>query len=588
MQRVVEREPPHLTAACTGRRRRTAKPSSFAAPAAPFSTWPSTCDQTPRPISTCCRGAQLRATGGRSSSRRAGPWLSDPCRRHRGVLPDGCVLRPGGSLGARWDDPAFAIDWPAAPAVISERDRTYPDFVAEGHGEGAPMDMSELSRTAPLDELGRSMFEFMAEVFPICRSITGAGLRETLGPHRRDHPAATHRSAFGHPGLRLDGSSRMEHRRCVGGRRDGERVIDFRTFESSCHELQRSGRADTDPRRAASAPAFAARTSDLGSLPNVLLRRGLGLLPERGRSAGHVCPGDYEAVIDATLEDGSLTYGECVLPGLVKRRDPHLEPRLPSVPCQRQPVGRGRRRLPGQVLAQGRSAPHLPLPLCARHDRRDHLAGPQRGPLGQDPRRARAGLCGRPRTAGLQAEPAWLTPRSMRPRLMSCTARHQSDEVIDFSPYGNDERQFCSPGFDLPVGAITRSGHDRSERHHTLGRRPGVHRSRSPGRLLGRVPGHPAHPRGQRHRGQPQPKGRAAARSPGPVPAVRRPRQPGHARVRVALGDELRRRRPLAARCRRAGGLPFDDVSEAALALEKADLVRREAPDRDDWRGNRR
>src|SRR5262249_48967109 len=36
-----------------------------------------------------------------------------------------------------------------------------------------------------------------------------------------------------------------------------------------------------------------------------------------------------------------------------------------------------------------------------------------------------------------------------------------------FSPYGNDERQFCSPGFNLPVGAITRSGHDRSERHHT-------------------------------------------------------------------------------------------------------------------------
>jgi aminopeptidase-like protein len=40
-------------------------------------------------------------------------------------------------------------------------------------------------------------------------------------------------------------------------------------------------------------------------------------------------------------------------------------------------------------------------------------------------------------------------------------------EVVDFSPYGNDERQFCSPGFDLPVGAVSRSGHDRSERHHT-------------------------------------------------------------------------------------------------------------------------
>jgi dTDP-4-dehydrorhamnose 3,5-epimerase len=30
--------------------------------------------------------------------------------------------------GVRWNDPAFGIDWPLPPAVMSERDRTYPDF----------------------------------------------------------------------------------------------------------------------------------------------------------------------------------------------------------------------------------------------------------------------------------------------------------------------------------------------------------------------------------------------------------------------------------------------------------------------------
>jgi dTDP-4-dehydrorhamnose 3,5-epimerase len=30
--------------------------------------------------------------------------------------------------GVRWDDPAFQIAWPASVEVISERDRTYPDF----------------------------------------------------------------------------------------------------------------------------------------------------------------------------------------------------------------------------------------------------------------------------------------------------------------------------------------------------------------------------------------------------------------------------------------------------------------------------
>ena len=37
---------------------------------------------------------------------------------------------PDAARGARFDDPAFGIDWPVAPAVISGRDRTYPDFEA--------------------------------------------------------------------------------------------------------------------------------------------------------------------------------------------------------------------------------------------------------------------------------------------------------------------------------------------------------------------------------------------------------------------------------------------------------------------------
>lgn len=35
---------------------------------------------------------------------------------------------PEAARGARWDDPAFGIEWPGAVEVISERDRTYPDL----------------------------------------------------------------------------------------------------------------------------------------------------------------------------------------------------------------------------------------------------------------------------------------------------------------------------------------------------------------------------------------------------------------------------------------------------------------------------
>jgi aminopeptidase-like protein len=40
-------------------------------------------------------------------------------------------------------------------------------------------------------------------------------------------------------------------------------------------------------------------------------------------------------------------------------------------------------------------------------------------------------------------------------------------EICDFSPYGYDERQFCSPGFDLPVGCFMRTPHGQFPEYHT-------------------------------------------------------------------------------------------------------------------------
>jgi aminopeptidase-like protein len=40
-------------------------------------------------------------------------------------------------------------------------------------------------------------------------------------------------------------------------------------------------------------------------------------------------------------------------------------------------------------------------------------------------------------------------------------------EIMPFNPYGYDERQFCSPGFDLPVGCLMRSVHGSFPEYHT-------------------------------------------------------------------------------------------------------------------------
>ncbi|MGH8516819.1 MAG: DUF4910 domain-containing protein, partial [Panacagrimonas sp.] len=39
--------------------------------------------------------------------------------------------------------------------------------------------------------------------------------------------------------------------------------------------------------------------------------------------------------------------------------------------------------------------------------------------------------------------------------------------TVDFEPYGYDERQFCSPGFDLPIGRLTRSPNGAYPEYHT-------------------------------------------------------------------------------------------------------------------------
>jgi dTDP-4-dehydrorhamnose 3,5-epimerase len=42
----------------------------------------------------------------------------------------GTAFVPDVGLGVRWNDPSFAIDWPALPAVISDRDASYPNYPA--------------------------------------------------------------------------------------------------------------------------------------------------------------------------------------------------------------------------------------------------------------------------------------------------------------------------------------------------------------------------------------------------------------------------------------------------------------------------
>jgi dTDP-4-dehydrorhamnose 3,5-epimerase len=69
---------------------------------------------------------------------RRAVYAPEGCAHGFQTLVDGCELfyqmsesfRPDLARGVRWDDPAFGIEWPPGPRILSDRDRTYPDFPA--------------------------------------------------------------------------------------------------------------------------------------------------------------------------------------------------------------------------------------------------------------------------------------------------------------------------------------------------------------------------------------------------------------------------------------------------------------------------
>jgi aminopeptidase-like protein len=445
------------------------------------------------------------------------------------------------------------------------------------------VEMRELIRAVSLDELGGSMFDFMSEVFPICRSITGAGLRETL--HRIGEVVPLQLTEVPSGTQVFDWTVPREWNISDAWVADGngDRIIDFR--RSNLHVVNYS----VPVTRTLTLDELRPHLHSLPEHPTWIPYRTSYYAEDWGfclsdEALQRLSSGRYEAVVDATLEDGSLTYGECVLPGsstdeiLVSSHVCHpslANDNLSGVAVAvflAQVLTRVDRRLTYRFLfAPGTIGA---ITWLARNE--DRLAT------------IRGGL-----VLACVGDPEPLTYKRSRrgnaeiddAAAHVLRARHQSDDIVDFSPYGNDERQFCSPGFDLPVGAITRSGHDRSERHHTsaddLASITPDALADSLAACLGmfRILEDNAKMVSLNPKGEPQLGRRGLYRSFGG--------RANQALLESALlwvmsyADGKHTLLDVAARA----GLPFDAVCEAATALEGAALLRREKLQRDDWRG---
>jgi aminopeptidase-like protein len=313
--------------------------------------------------------------------------------------------------------------------------------------------------------LVREAWRMMEELYPICRSITGEGARSTLRAVAERIPLETFEVPSGTSVFDWEVPREWTLREAWLEDPSGRRVVDVR--DHSLHIVSYSTPVD-------------------GTFSLEELRPHLHSLPEHPdwipyrtsyyRDAWGFClphrlleslpEGAYRVRIDTSLAPGHLTYGECVIPGSLDEEFlifTHIcHPSL----CNDNLTGITLATTLARLLRQSRPrftyrfvfAPGTigSITWLARNEERVSkirhglvlgLLG-DRGPLTY--KRSRRA------TAEIDEIAAYVLPRVAA-----------GSRLIDFSPYGYDERQLCSPGFDIPAGRLTRTPNNEYAEYHS-------------------------------------------------------------------------------------------------------------------------
>lgn len=324
---------------------------------------------------------------------------------------------------------------------------------------------SVLAEPAQREDTGREAYELMRRLFPLCRSLTGDGVRATFDVLEEQIPLARTEIASGTRVCDWIVPDEWNLRDAHITAPDGTRVVDWR--DSTLHVVSYS-----EPVRARlSLEALRERLHTLPEQPDVIPYRTSYYERTWGFCLSHrqlleLPPGEYEVVIESTLEPGHLTYAEHRIPGhglrevLVSTYACH--PSLANDNLSGIAVATMlAKRLQGRALRHSYRflfAPGTIGPLAWLHQNRESLNRLEHGLtlscIGDDGnltyKRSRRG----------DAE----VDRAMETVLRDSGAPHR---VLPWEPWGGDERQFCSPGFDLPVGTLMRTPHGEFSGYHT-------------------------------------------------------------------------------------------------------------------------
>jgi aminopeptidase-like protein len=313
--------------------------------------------------------------------------------------------------------------------------------------------------------VGEEMWQLAATLYPLCRSITGEGLRATLAEIRRRIPLELQEVPTGTPVLDWTVPREWNVRDAWIATPDGRRIVDFR--QSNLHVVSYSIPVRRRMRRAELEEHLYSLPEQPDWVPyrtSYYAERWGFCLSERTRRS--LVDPEYDVCIDSTLEDGTLTYGELVLQGAL---DDEV---LISCHCCHPSLAND--NLSGIAVATylARALSGQPLRYSYRF-----LFAP--GTIGaitwlalNEPRipRIKHGL-----VLACLGDPGPSTYKRSRrgdaeiDRAVAHVLRHDGapSRIVDFTPYGYDERQYCSPGFDLPVGSLMRTPHGQYPEYHT-------------------------------------------------------------------------------------------------------------------------
>lgn len=311
------------------------------------------------------------------------------------------------------------------------------------------------------------MYALMRQLYPICRSITGDGVRQTLAIVKREIPLDIHEIPSGQEIFDWTIPQEWNIEDAYVKNPDGEKIIDFR--ELNLHVLNYS----IPIKKKVGLEELKAHLFTVPDHPDLIPYRTSYYNENWGFCLSHrqyenLAEGTYEVFIDSSLKDGHLTYGECYIEGkssdeiLISTHICH-----PSL-CNDNLSGIVIATMLAKSVARANpdySYRFLFIPgtigsiaWLARNEAR--LSSIKHGIV-----ITCAGDAGK-----------FTYKRSRRGNAaidrIVCHALSESNrahEIIDFFPYGYDERQYCSPGFDLPVGCIMRTPHGQFPEYHTSG-----------------------------------------------------------------------------------------------------------------------